>query len=103
MPVETSLNLLSDMVEKLGLAAVAEAIDYSKSAVCHVQKGTYKGKAEKVLAAVEQAFSQRPVECPILGEISYSRCIEEKNRPFAATNPLRVRLARTCRTCEAGK
>jgi hypothetical protein len=103
MPVESSLNLLNEMVEKLGLTAVAEAIKYSKSAVCHVQRGTYKGKAEKVLAKVEEVFSQHPVECPVLGEILYSRCIEEKNRPFAATNPLRVRLARTCRTCGQGE
>jgi hypothetical protein len=25
--------------------------------------------------------------------------VEERNRPFAAVNPLRVRLARTCPTC----
>jgi len=100
MTVETLLN---DMVKKLGLAEVAVRTGYSKSAICHVQKGTYKGKAEKVLDAVRNVFSMEPVNCPVLGEIPLSRCVEEKNRPFAATNPLRVRLARACRGCGEGK
>lgn len=97
MTVETLLN---DMVEKLGLTEVASRTGYSKSAICHVQKGTYKGKAEKVLEKVRNIFSMEAVCCPILGEIPLSRCVEEKNRPFAATNPLRVRLARTCKNCK---
>jgi hypothetical protein len=102
MTVETSLNLLNEMVEKLGLQAVAERTCYSKSALCHVQRGTYKGKVERVLEAVRNTFDQTTVSCPVLGDISYARCIEEKNRPFAAVNPLRVRLAKTCKTCQGG-
>ena len=87
------------MVEKLGLQEVADRIGYTKSAVCHVLKGSYKGKPDKILAAVEEKYSQSPVECPVLGEIAFSRCVEERNRPFAATNPLRVQLYRMCKEC----
>ena len=93
------LTLLGEMVDKLGLQAVADEIDRSKSAVCHVHRGTYKGNPEAILRAVEEKFSQRLVECPVLGEIPLNRCVEERNRPFAATNPVRVRLARMCKGC----
>jgi hypothetical protein len=100
--VESSLKLLNEMVARIGLAGVSEKIGYSKSAICHVQRGTYRGKADKVLEAARRAFDTSAVSCPALGEISFARCIEERNRPFAAVNPLRVMLARTCRTCEQG-
>jgi hypothetical protein len=99
MTVETPLKLLSDVVAAVGLKAVAARTGYSPSAICHVQRGTYRGNGAKVLEAVRAAFDESLVPCPVLGDISYSRCIEEKNRPFAATNPLRVKLAKTCRNC----
>lgn len=92
-------DLLQQMVEKLGLAEVAERIGYNKSAVCHVVKGSYKGNPARLLKAVEEKFSEEAVLCPVLGEIALYRCVEERNRPFAPTNPLRVRLARTCPKC----
>jgi DNA transposition AAA+ family ATPase len=39
------------MVDKIGLQEVAGRIGYSKRAVCHVLRGTYKGKTENVLVA----------------------------------------------------
>jgi len=88
------------MVDELGLSEVALRTGYSKSALCHVQGGTYKGRAEKVLMRIEEIFSTRPVACPVLGEITFSRCAEERCRPFAAVNPVRVKLAKTCKTCK---
>lgn len=94
-----SRELLQQMVDKLGLQEVSRRIGYTKGAVCHVLKGSYKGNPARILKATEGKFSQQTVECPVLGEIPLSRCVEERNRPFAATNPLRVRLARTCPKC----
>jgi len=97
-----SKELLQQMVEKLGLQEVAQTIGYNKTAVCHVLKGNYRGKPDRILKAVEEKFSQQPVECPVLGQIPLSKCVEERNRPFAAVNPIRVRLARTCPKCKMG-
>lgn len=97
------INLLQQMVEKIGLQEVAGRIGYSKSAVCHVLRGTYKGKAEKIIQATERTFSEEQLFCPVLGDIPLHRCIEEQNRPFAATNRIRVSLARTCPGCSAKK
>lgn len=102
MPVETLFKLFDDMVEKIGQAEVARRTGYSRSAVCCVHKRTYRGDPGKLLEAVRSAFDTSTVHCPILGDITYARCIEEKNRPFAAVNPVRVRLAKTCRVCNGG-
>ena len=98
-----SAELLQQMVEKIGLQEVAGRIGYSKSAVCHVLRGTYKGKVEKILIAAEQAFSVEQVRCPVLGDIPLHRCVEEQSRPFSAANRIRVSLARTCPKCDRKK
>ena len=97
-----SIELLRQMVDTLGLQEVAGRIGKSKTAVCHVLRGTYKGRPDRILKLVEEKFSMDVVRCPVLGEIALSRCVEERNRPFAAVNPIRVRLARTCPRCERG-
>ncbi len=90
---------LQRIVEKEGLQAVADRIGKSKTAVCHVVRGTYKGKPDRVLDAAEEAYSQRIIECPVKGEISYAECVENSRLPFSSVNPIRVRLARTCPRC----
>jgi hypothetical protein len=96
-----SVELLQSMIEKLGLAAVAEKIGYDKTTVCHVARRNYSGKPDRVLRAVEEKFSRQGVECPVLGDITLARCTEERGRPFIATNPTRTMLARTCPKCRS--
>jgi hypothetical protein len=98
-----NVDELQRIVEKEGLEVVAERIGYAKSAVCHVVRGTYKGRPDRILIAAEEKYSQENVECPVLGDITLSRCVEERHRPFAAVNPIRVRLARTCPKCTRGQ
>jgi hypothetical protein len=93
---------LQQIVETEGLQAVSDRLGVNKSTVCHVVRGTYRGKPDRILQAAEAVYSQRPVECPVLGDITLCHCIEEKNRPFSAVNPIRVSLARTCPKCAAG-
>ncbi len=97
-----STGLLQQMVERLGLQEVARQIGYTKGAVCHVLKGSYKGNPGRILKAVEEKYSQQAVECPIMGEIPLSRCVENRNLPFSSANPIRVMLARTCPKCRRG-
>ena len=97
-----STALLTEMVDKLGLQEVVRQIGYKKTTVCHVLRGTYKGSPAAVIQAAEEAYSRDVVTCPILGDISLSQCVQERKRPFAAINPLRVKLARTCPVCEGG-
>lgn len=94
-----SKELLQQMVDRLGLQEVSRRIGYTKGAVCHVLKGSYKGNPGRILKATEDKFSQQAVECPVLGEIPLSRCVEERNRPPSSVNPIRVMLARACPQC----
>lgn len=94
-----SKKLLQQMVEKLGLQEVSKQIGYTKGAVCHVLKGSYKGNPGRILKATEEKFSQQTVECPVMGEIPLSRCVENRNLPFSSANPIRVILARMCPKC----
>ncbi len=79
--------------------AVAARIGYSPSAVNQVLKGAYKGDVRRVQQAVEGALMKLTVNCPLIGELSRERCVEYQRRGFAATNPLRVALSKTCPTC----
>lgn len=84
---------------KGGQARTAERIGYSPAVVSQVLKGTYKGDLKAVQTKVEGALMGLTVECPVVGELPRNRCLEYQQRPFAATNNLRVQLSRACPNC----
>lgn len=83
-------------------ARAATLIGYSPAVVNQVLKGTYNGDLGSVEETVRGALMGATVECPVIGEIPRNRCIEHQRRSgsFAATNPLRVQLHKTCPTCQ---
>ena len=88
--------------EQTSQARAAGLIGYSPAVVNQVLKGTYKGDLNRVEAAVRGGLMGATVNCPPIGEIPRNRCIEHQRRigSFAATNPSRVILSRTCPTCD---
>jgi transcriptional regulator with XRE-family HTH domain len=93
------MELLRTKCEELSQAEVARRISRSPSAITQILKGSYQGDPTIILTLVEEVFGKSTVQCPILGEITLGRCAENRKREFAATNPTRVRLFRTCPTC----
>ena len=94
-----SLQLLRGACEETSQAEVARKLGYSPSAINQVLKGTYPDP-QKILSLVEQVYSQSAtINCPIVGPITPGKCVEHRNRPFAATNPTRVALFRRCPAC----
>lgn len=77
----------------------AEAIGYSGTVVSQVLSGKYQGDLQAVRQKVEGALMGMSVDCPVLGEIPRNRCLDYQRQGFAATNPMRVRLAQACPTC----
>lgn len=77
----------------------AEVIGYSSTVVSQVLSGKYTGDLSAVQQKVEGALLGLSVDCPVLGEIPRNRCLEYQRQGFAATNPMRVRLAQACPTC----
>lgn len=77
----------------------AEAIGYSGTVVSQVLSGKYGGDLQAVRQKVEGALMGMSVDCPVLGELPRNRCLDYQRQGFAATNPMRVRLAHACPTC----
>ncbi len=96
------IEALREEAKRTSQAAAATRIGYSPSVVNQVLKGTYNGDLASVEEAVRGAIMGATVECPVIGDIPRNRCIEYQRRSgnFAATNPSRVLLHRTCPVCK---
>lgn len=90
---------LRQAVAEHGSQKVAEQLDCSRVLVSQLVNGRYASPVEKWKRRVEALFSQETVPCPILGDISSSRCARERSRGFSATSPVRVQLSQTCPAC----
>lgn len=93
------MDLLRAKCAEMGQAEVARRLHYSPSAINQAIKGSYQGDLTNLLTRVEEIFGQSTVVCPIVGEITLGKCAENRKRPFAATNPIRVALFRACPKC----
>lgn len=80
-------------------AKVAEKLGLSSSALSQAKAGKYRGDVASIEQRIRGVFMKVTVCCPVLGELSTKDCLDEQRRPVAFTNPLRVRLARACKTC----
>ena len=89
--------VLRTQCEKTSQSAVSKQLNYSPAVVNQVLKGTYKGDVTKVEIAVKGCFMNEVVNCPVVGEIATHICLNYQKQPFAAINPLRVQLYKTCR------
>lgn len=94
-----SLELLEKSVKAHGQSEVGRRIGYSASAVNQALHGKYKGSLENLLQRVVEVFGTGSVTCPVMGRITIQQCAAERKKPFAASNPQRVRLYRACRDC----
>ncbi|MEJ1358305.1 MAG: XRE family transcriptional regulator [Candidatus Sedimenticola sp. (ex Thyasira tokunagai)] len=95
------IEALRQEAKRTSQAAAAARIGYSPAVVNTVLKGTYKADLASVEEAVRGAIMGATIDCPVIGEIPRNRCIDHQRRSgsFAATNPLRVQLHRSCPAC----
>lgn len=94
------LTVLREQCAHSSQAAVGKRLNYSATVVNQVLKGKYTGDLSAVQRAVEGALMGLTVNCPVIGELARNRCLDFQRRDFAATNHLRVQLARACPTCQ---
>lgn len=76
---------------------VASELGVSPAMVNQVLKGSYKGSLDTIRIKVEGLYLNSCVDCPVLGEIPVHECKSNQERPFSASNPLRVKVYRACR------
>jgi len=94
------LHVLARECKRTSQAAVAGVLGISPATINQVLQQKYKGQTERIQRLVEGRFMGARVECPVIGDIPRDRCMEHQaRRLFAATNPLRVQLHKTCPTC----
>ena len=92
------IETLREQCRRHGSKEVGDEIGYSKTVISQVLNGKYPGNLAKVEDAVRGAYLGKCVACPVLGELARNRCLEHQQRPFATTNPTRVKLFRACRS-----
>ncbi|CCO22205.1 hypothetical protein [Maridesulfovibrio hydrothermalis] len=78
----------------------AKRIGYSATAVNQLLKNKYPGNLGKVEDKVRAALMTDKVECPVLGEINSTQCLDTQVRPFSAASSQRVQLWKACQTCK---
>lgn len=93
------MKVLNAAVEEFGQAEVARRIGKSSAAVSQVRSGTYQGKPDRILELVDAEFGSAEIDCPVMGRVPLARCIEERTKPFRATNPQRRQLYQACQRC----
>lgn len=91
------LSVLSDHCRKTSQSRVATRLGVSAAMVNQALQGKYQGDLARLRERVAGAFMDAAVDCPVLGILGRDECISHQERPFAATNPIRVQLFRACR------
>lgn len=100
MTNDDRMELLREAVAIHGSQAkVGRKLGYSSATVSQALAGKYEGQLDTFLTRVEEVFGRSEIDCPILGTITYPKCVEERRRPFSSANPHRVRMFQACRTC----
>ncbi len=79
--------------------AVGKRLGVSGGTVSQVLAGKYPASTDAIEERVRGALMQKTLDCPQLGELSAKVCLDWQGKPFAATNPLRVRMFGACKKC----
>ena len=71
----------------------------SPAIVNQALQNKYSGRMDRLEERVRGELMNKVLACPVLGEISARRCLDEQARPFTSSNALRLRLNRACAVC----
>ena len=94
------LELFRDKVCELGQSKIARRIGKSPSAVNQIYHGTFLAEPTALLRRFEEVFCGTMVNCPEMGKITLKRCRDERETPFSASSPRRIRMHNACKECE---
>lgn len=93
------VTALAHEADRIGEAAAAQRIGYSRSVVWEILRAAYSASTARVERAVRAALMRDAIDCPVLGEIDGASCISHQKAPYSSANPLKGRLYRACRRC----
>ncbi len=93
------IEALAQACREATAASVAARLGCSGALISHLLARKYPGDVDLAFARIRGTLLGEQLDCPILGTVPTTRCLEEQKRPFAATNSIRARLFHACRTC----
>lgn len=91
---------LAEECDRSTQSAVARRLGVSAGLVSGVLAGTYGrkgGDMQRIEEIVRGALMGAQVICPVMGELTRDRCLDEQTQPFRATSAQRARLYHACR------
>ncbi len=91
--------VLAEACDQSSQADVSRRLGVSGAQVNQALRNTYAGRLDRLEQKTRGTLMNQCVACPVLGEITRRRCIDEQGRQYAATNALRVELRRACKIC----
>ncbi len=91
---------LAEECDRTSQGQAAKRLGVSSTVINQALHNSYPGRLDRVEQRVRGEFMRATVICPVLGEISSRRCLDEQRRPFSSSNSLRLQLYRACKTCK---
>lgn len=91
--------ILAEECDRTSQGKASARIGVSSAMVNQALQNTYIGRLDILEERVRGELMNKVIACPVLGEISARRCLDEQARPFVASNALRLRLSRACAMC----
>ena len=97
------LRILQKHVDQKGSQVVIRELDISSATLSLVLRSKYQASTERIEQKVMAIYgADGKVNCPVLGQIEPSRCIDNFKRAQTIRmpgNPATIRLYMACRRC----
>ena len=92
--------VLAEAADASSQADVSRKLGVSSAQINQALHNTYAGRIDRLESRVRGELMNEKVACPVLGEITKRRCLDEQRRNNGTPqNAVRVELRRACRKC----
>lgn len=91
--------VMAEICDRVGQTATAKKLGVSTTVISQALSNTYPSPLTALERRVRGELMNETVRCPVLGDLTKRRCMDEQTKPYAATNALRVELRRACPRC----
>jgi len=92
------VKALAEEATRTSGTEMARRLGYSPAVVTGVINATYAGDLATVEAKVRGLLMNETVDCPVLGELTRDRCLNEQKMSRIGSSSLRARISRACRS-----
>ena len=93
--------VLAEACDDASQSVVAKRIGYSSAVVSYALRRKYPGDLSAIEQAVKAAYMAEQADCPVMGRITLSTCLESQSHAKNGNrgSAHRARMFRACRAC----